>query len=65
MPFKVCRCGRSYSLSEWKALPRLGIADYRVESADPLLELRHCVCRSTLAVHWPYDSKPTTGDDQR
>ena len=43
---KVCSCGRQYSSGTWKLLPYVGEQDDGVER----LELRNCVCRSTLSI---------------
>ena len=44
---KACRCGASWSGEEWKTLVLVGYAD---GGEDGELELRNCVCGSTLAV---------------
>jgi hypothetical protein len=44
---KACSCGRSYTLREWEQLPggKLWETDW-----GEILELRHCVCRSTMSI---------------
>ena len=44
MIYKSCGCGREYTLAEWEQLP------YVVRDKDAGLELRDCVCSSTLAL---------------
>lgn len=45
-----CRCGTSYGLEEWVALPSRGLQEQVDLPGDPL-ELRNCsVCRSTIAL---------------
>jgi hypothetical protein len=43
---KVCACGSTYSARGWSSLELVGEHDDGVD----LLELRNCVCGSTLAV---------------
>ena len=45
-PYKVCGCGAAYSSTDWQALPLRG-----VQAGE--LELRDCLCGSTLAVPLP------------
>jgi len=44
---KTCRCGRTYTQSEWEQLPSIGIQKL---SPGEGLELRNCQCRSTLSM---------------
>lgn len=44
---KVCSCGRSYTLREWEQLPEGKL--WETDWGD-ILELRHCVCRSTMSI---------------
>jgi hypothetical protein len=44
---KACRCGRSWSRDEWATLVFVGYTD---GGEDGELELRNCVCGSTVAV---------------
>jgi len=43
---KTCSCGKRYSSGTWKLLPYVGVHDDGVER----LELRNCVCGSTIAI---------------
>jgi hypothetical protein len=45
---KHCACGRSISPESWKRLPLVGTADDGREIGE-LIELRNCVCGSTIA----------------
>jgi hypothetical protein len=45
-PYKVCGCGAAYSSTDWQALSLRG-----VQAGE--LELRDCLCGSTLAVPLP------------
>jgi len=50
VPFKACRCGASYSVDEWEALPLVGVQQV---SGCPDIVLRNCDapgCNSTLAL---------------
>jgi hypothetical protein len=43
---KVCRCcGRAHDAEKWQALHLVGI-----QESEPDLELRNCLCGSTLAL---------------
>lgn len=44
---KRCKCGRKYTVAQWKKLQLVG-----TQGDEPgyILELRNCVCKSTLAV---------------
>jgi len=61
-PFKVCPCGKSYSVEEWRRLPRSGVWDVERElpgattgAPAPPIELRTCSsCGSTIAHDVPY-----------
>lgn len=53
---KACSCGRVYSPAEWLKLPLVGIQTFEGDDAPPALELRNCICKSTMAVEVP--SKP-------
>ena len=44
---KKCRCGQCWTAESWAALFFVGYAD---GGEDGELELRNCVCGSTLAV---------------
>jgi hypothetical protein len=48
--WKVCKCGRSYSKSEWEALELCGTQHSPAEKRVFILELRHCHCGSTITV---------------
>lgn len=48
--FKVCGCGAVYDATSWRALPYVGVQ--RLDD-EPDLELRNCVCGSTIAVPVP------------
>lgn len=54
---KACHCGRSYDAAAWVALPLVGYYDDDVLDPDhpkaTTLELRNCVCRSSLSVELP------------
>ena len=43
---KKCRCGLEYTEALWNELPLVG----RQDLEDEELELRNCVCTSTLAL---------------
>ena len=43
-----CSCGCHYTAEQWRQLPFGGIQ--RMDGIGPDLELRHCVCSSTLSV---------------
>lgn len=52
---KSCGCGRQYDLATWYSLPLAGhhLGSYEspeAEDDDPSLEMRTCVCKSTLSV---------------
>lgn len=44
---KACRCGEVWSRGEWPELPPIG---RYLAGADGWIELRTCVCGSTLVV---------------
>jgi hypothetical protein len=44
---KRCACGASWTRETWGTLLFAGVMD---PSGDEPLELRHCTCRSTLAM---------------
>lgn len=46
-PVARCACGRSYSADAWAALPWHG--DQPQLEGEPVLELRGCVCGSTIS----------------
>jgi hypothetical protein len=50
--WKTCKCGRSYSKTEWGALELCG--EQRSESERLLyrLEMRHCACGSTIGIEY-------------
>jgi hypothetical protein len=63
--FKICTCGKRYTLEEWRKLPRTGVVDIERDPAAPPrapgespiepFELRTCpVCRSTVSKVIPY-----------
>ncbi len=44
---KLCKaCGATYGVDAWRALPYAG----RISDPEETLELRNCLCGSTLAV---------------
>ena len=43
-----CACGRSFTLAQFKALPYGGVQ--RVTNDSELLEMRHCLCNSTICI---------------
>jgi hypothetical protein len=43
----ICKCGESWSESEWKELPLVGTYD---AGKDGWMELRTCVCGATLTI---------------
>lgn len=45
--FKTCSCGREYTEAEWKQLPNMKL--WRLPWGE-VLEMRDCVCRSTLSI---------------
>lgn len=48
---KTCACGRVYPPSLWRALPLVGYCAAGLDGDDTRgLELRNCLCGSTLAV---------------
>lgn len=47
---KQCACGRSYTATTWRWLRKVGLMD---DGAGGILELRDCVCRSTVALALP------------
>lgn len=44
---KQCRCGATYTHDEWNDLPLVGAM---TDGGDGWLELRNCVCSSTIAI---------------
>lgn len=52
-PFKLCGCGKSYTVREWDELPLLGVVAHDVEENGPpaRLEYKTCSCGSTITVH--------------
>ena len=52
--FKLCGCGRAFSLREWDALPLVGHQAHEPDK-DGLppfrLEYRNCPCGSTLTIY--------------
>lgn len=44
---KACACGRSYSETEWRSLPLVGVQHWEWGEAN---EMRNCECGSTLSV---------------
>jgi hypothetical protein len=56
---KRCGCGCEYTPEQWQALPYVGVMRDDVEA----LELRNCVCGSTLAVEMTMNcDKALNGD---
>jgi len=49
---KMCACGRSYTLAEWRQLRYVGRIQVPADEEGPAddLELRDCMCRSTISV---------------
>lgn len=47
---KRCACGRTYDAETWKALRYVGAMP---DGAGGALELRDCVCHSTIAIEVP------------
>jgi len=45
---KICACGVAYSEEAWRGRPFVGLLS--LSDDEPPLELRHCVCGSTIAV---------------
>lgn len=56
---KECKCGRKFTALDWLDLPICGLMD----SGDDytMLDLRHCPCRSTIAVEVPLVVDPHEG----
>jgi len=52
---KRCACGRSYSEAEWETLPYVGVQ----KIDDERLEIRNCVCGSSITVRLPSPSVPS------
>lgn len=50
--WKTCKCGRSFTKAEWAALKLCGPQVYETVKLIITLELRHCPCRSTIAVEY-------------
>jgi hypothetical protein len=61
--FRVCTCGKAYSVATWRELPRCGIVDVEKdyparpgEKVIPPIELRTCSrCSSTISIRIPYE----------
>jgi len=49
---KQCKCGLAYDADGWAALPLCGYAGaYEGESGEKrIVEMRHCACKSTIAI---------------
>lgn len=47
----MCSCGRSYNKAEWLKLEYVGL--HRDPYPYPDLELRNCICGSTISVATP------------
>ena len=45
---KTCGCGRTWTREQWRDLPFVARTP---DHEGGLLEMRTCMCRSTLAVH--------------
>lgn len=43
---KRCGCKREHSAADWSRLPYCG----ELDDGEAILEMRHCVCGSTIAV---------------
>jgi hypothetical protein len=54
-----CGCGATYTEEQWGRLPFCGVTKL---DEPPHLELRDCVCRSTIAV-WRDDSGRLCDED--
>jgi hypothetical protein len=48
---KVCACGAAWSEEDWSDRPLVG--QMALSDDEPPLELRHCMCGSTIAVLMP------------
>ena len=53
---KKCGCGRRYGPHEWVALRLVGYCGAASGDARQVLEMRNCVCGSTLAVDVPVEA---------
>jgi len=49
---KKCTCGAAYSVVQWEELVHVGI---QPGDGDRRLDMRQCVCRTTLAREMPED----------
>jgi hypothetical protein len=52
---KKCACGHEISEAEWETLHYVGLQKVPADYGIPDLELRNCVCGSTIAVAVPND----------
>jgi hypothetical protein len=58
-PFKECGCGATFTVDEWRELPRVGFMDVKAEPGededDRPFEMRTCSrCGSSIGAHVPY-----------
>lgn len=58
-PFKECGCGATFTVDEWRELPRVGFMDVKAEPGDGEddrpFEMRTCPrCGSSIGAHVPY-----------
>lgn len=51
-PYAVCSCGRRFTKRAWKRLEYVGVWHLPAEAGyeEQNLEMRNCVCRSTMSV---------------
>lgn len=47
---KKCGCGRCYTKSQWKALEYVGVQESETKKLIHSIELRNCICGSTICV---------------
>ena len=57
---KKCGCGREYNEFTWLTLEYVGTY-HEPEEGEPDLELRNCICKSTLAKPLPLELKVKKG----
>jgi hypothetical protein len=50
VPIKKCGCGRKFTPSRWKTLKDLGTQVTQDETYNYYLELRNCLCGSTIGI---------------
>lgn len=58
---KQCSCERTFTQASWNALVLAGTLETEDDAGQPTtLELRHCVCGSTIAIEFPIpESSPS------